>query len=115
MSSSALPARSDPDAFDAGGEAVPPPRDEQPRFQARHVLMRRLADVVCLPESRINAFERAVTAEVDYTPDGNFNDWMPRNGTFVGLDFPRTISWGIDTRGRRWLRVATDIELEFRR
>jgi hypothetical protein len=61
------------------------------------------------------AIERAVTAEVDYTPDGNFNDWMPRNGTFVGLDFPRTISWGIDARGRRWLRFGTDIELEFRR
>ena len=61
------------------------------------------------------AIESAVTAEVDYTPDGNFNDWIPRNGTFVGLDFPRTISWGIDSRGRRWLRVATDIEVEFRR
>ncbi|MEI9904034.1 MAG: DUF2336 domain-containing protein [Asticcacaulis sp.] len=35
-----------------------------PRFHARHVLMRRLADVVCLPESRINAFERAVTADL---------------------------------------------------
>ncbi|MDI7775413.1 DUF2336 domain-containing protein [Asticcacaulis sp. EMRT-3] len=36
----------------------------EPKFQARHVLMRRLADVVCLPESRINAFERAVTADL---------------------------------------------------
>ncbi len=35
-----------------------------PKFQARHVLMRRLADVVCLPETRINAFERAVTADL---------------------------------------------------
>jgi hypothetical protein len=61
------------------------------------------------------AIESAVTAEVDYVPDGHFNDWIPRNGTFVGLDFPRTISWGIDSRGRRWLRVATDIEVEFRR
>ena len=61
------------------------------------------------------AIESAVTTEVDYTPEGNFNDWIPRNGTFVGLDFPRTISWGIDSRGRRWLRVATDIEVEFRR
>src|SRR6185312_7641823 len=34
------------------------------KFKARHVLMRRLADVVCLPESRINAFERAVTADL---------------------------------------------------
>ena len=59
--------------------------------------------------------EALVTDEVDYEVDGNFNDWIPRNGTFVGLDFPRTISWGIDGRGRRWLRVATDIEVEFRR
>ena len=36
----------------------------QPEFKARHVLLRRLADVVCLPESRINAFERAVTADL---------------------------------------------------
>lgn len=36
----------------------------QPKFQARHVLLKRLADVVCLPESRINAFERAVTADL---------------------------------------------------
>lgn len=35
-----------------------------PSFQSRHVLMKRLADVVCLPESRINAFERAVTADL---------------------------------------------------
>ena len=35
-----------------------------PSSQARHVLLKRLADVVCLPESRINAFERAVTADL---------------------------------------------------
>lgn len=38
---------------------APPPKN-----QARHVLLKRLADVVCLPESRINAFERAVTADL---------------------------------------------------
>jgi uncharacterized protein (DUF2336 family) len=37
---------------------IPPPA------QSRLTLMRRLADVVCLPESRINAFERAVTADL---------------------------------------------------
>jgi uncharacterized protein (DUF2336 family) len=37
---------------------IPPPSP------SRQVLMRRLADVVCLPESRINAFERAVTADL---------------------------------------------------
>lgn len=46
-----------PEAEDAGRPEVPP-------SQARHVLLKRLADVVCLPESRINAFERAVTADL---------------------------------------------------
>lgn len=32
--------------------------------KARQVLLRRLADVVCLPASRINAFERAVTGDL---------------------------------------------------
>jgi uncharacterized protein (DUF2336 family) len=32
--------------------------------RARRALMRRLADVVCLPSSRVNAFERAVTADL---------------------------------------------------
>ncbi|WP_443750915.1 DUF2336 domain-containing protein [Asticcacaulis solisilvae] len=39
-------------------------RPEPAPSQARHVLLKRLADVVCLPESRINAFERAVTADL---------------------------------------------------
>ena len=30
-------------------------------FRARHALLKRLADVVSLPASRINAFERALT------------------------------------------------------
>ncbi len=32
--------------------------------RARRALVRRLADVVCLPSSRVNAFERAVTADL---------------------------------------------------
>jgi len=32
--------------------------------RARRALMRRLADVVCLPSSRVNAFERSVTADL---------------------------------------------------
>ena len=35
-------------------------------FRARHALLKRLADVVSLPASRINAFERART----YRPKG---------------------------------------------
>jgi uncharacterized protein (DUF2336 family) len=35
-----------------------------PLGRARRALLRRLADVVCLPSSRVNAFERAVTADL---------------------------------------------------
>ena len=44
--------------FDPPHEAEPPPS------KARKALLRRLADVVCLPSSRVNAFERSVTADV---------------------------------------------------
>ena len=36
----------------------------QPGLRARHALLKRLADVVSLPASRINAFERAVTGDL---------------------------------------------------
>ena len=36
----------------------------QAEFRARHALLKRLADVVSLPASRINAFERAVTGDL---------------------------------------------------
>lgn len=42
---------------DLPAPAGPPPR-------ARNLLLRRLADVVSLPQSRINAFERAMTADL---------------------------------------------------
>ena len=32
--------------------------------RARAALLKRLADVVCLPSSRINAFERGITADL---------------------------------------------------
>ncbi len=38
----------------------PPPRPSK----ARTALLKRLADVVCLPSSRVNAFERAITADL---------------------------------------------------
>lgn len=41
-----------------GDEATPPP------LRARRALLKRLADVVSLPASRINAFERAVTGDL---------------------------------------------------
>jgi uncharacterized protein (DUF2336 family) len=45
-------------------QSAPLPDDPPPQFRARGALLRRLADVVCLPSSRINAFERAVTADL---------------------------------------------------
>ena len=36
----------------------------EPTHRARHALLKRLADVVSLPASRINAFERAVTGDL---------------------------------------------------
>lgn len=49
-----------PDFDDSLGEAGA----ATPAFRARHALLRRLADVVCLPSSRVNAFERAMTADL---------------------------------------------------
>jgi uncharacterized protein (DUF2336 family) len=44
-------------------EALPSTPAEPP-FRARQALLKRLADVVSLPTSRINAFERAVTGDL---------------------------------------------------
>jgi hypothetical protein len=60
------------------------------------------------------AIESAVASEVAYVPNGDFNEWFPRDGGFQNGDFPRRITWGIDSRGRRWLRLATDLDVEFR-
>ena len=43
---------------------VPSQEAPQPAFRARHALLKRLADVVSLPGSRVNAFERAVTGDL---------------------------------------------------
>lgn len=37
---------------------------ERALFRSRGALLKRLADVVCLPSSRVNAFERAMTADL---------------------------------------------------
>jgi len=39
-------------------------RETAPPSRSRNTLLKRLADVVCLPGSRVNAFERAVTADL---------------------------------------------------
>ncbi len=44
--------------------SVPDAAPPQPTLRARHALLKRLADVVSLPASRINAFERAVTGDL---------------------------------------------------
>ena len=46
------------DTLEAATLETPPPG------RARQALMKRLADVVCLPSSRVNAFERALTADL---------------------------------------------------
>ncbi len=46
-------------------EAIPALEpDARPPSRARSTLFRRLADVVCLPASRVNSFERAMTADL---------------------------------------------------
>ncbi|WP_340643814.1 DUF2336 domain-containing protein [Phenylobacterium sp.] len=44
--------------------ATPPETGQPPIFRARAALLKRMADVVCLPSSRVNAFERAMTADL---------------------------------------------------
>lgn len=41
-----------------------PSREAALASRARGILLRRLADVVCLPTSRVNVFERAITADL---------------------------------------------------
>ena len=66
-------------------DAAPPPTAEvigldtrrpQPKNRARTALMKRLADVVSLPSSRVNTFERAVTADllVEMLRDAEFEE-----------------------------------------
>ena len=43
--------------------AFPEP-EVKPKARSRAALLKRLADVVCLPASRVNAFERAMTADL---------------------------------------------------
>ena len=67
------------------------------------------------PSSSRAQIAAGVAAEVEWVEGGDFNEWMPRGpSTFVGLDFPRTITWGIDRHGVRWLKLETDLSLEFR-
>ncbi|HEX3408427.1 MAG TPA: DUF2336 domain-containing protein [Caulobacteraceae bacterium] len=52
------------DTLQLGGAEAPPLAPEPPKHRARLALLKRLADVVSLPSSRVNTFERSVTADV---------------------------------------------------
>ena len=57
--------------------ATPPPAEPaRPRNRSRLALLKRLADVVSLPSSRVNTFERAVTADllVEILRDADFDE-----------------------------------------
>jgi uncharacterized protein (DUF2336 family) len=49
---------------DAADLAAGEPVRAAPVFRSRGTLLKRLADVVCLPGSRVNAFERSMTADL---------------------------------------------------
>jgi uncharacterized protein (DUF2336 family) len=52
------------DETEAFSREAPAEMEPAPRSRARAALLKRLADVVCLPTSRVNTFERAVTADL---------------------------------------------------
>lgn len=72
-------------------QIAPLPDDSPPpQFRARGALLRRLADVVCLPSSRINAFERAVTADllIEMLRDASPEERLKVSRRLAGLTEP---------------------------
>ena len=65
---------SDPAPLDLAPENEEPPA--QPPSKARLALLKRLADVVCLPSSRVNAFERSMTSDllIEILRDANVDE-----------------------------------------
>jgi uncharacterized protein (DUF2336 family) len=59
-----------------GGADAPPEETERPKNRARLALLKRLADVISLPLSRVNSFERSVTADllVEILRDADFDE-----------------------------------------
>ena len=59
-----------------GESETPPAQAEPPKHRARLALLKRLADVVSLPSSRVNTFERSVTADllVEILRDADFEE-----------------------------------------
>jgi hypothetical protein len=62
----------------------------------------------------LRGIEGAVTSELGWVKDDVWTEWIPQGGGYNSADYPRRISWGIDARGRRWLRLATTLDAEFR-
>ena len=64
------------DTLQLGDAEVPPAAAEPPKHRARLALLKRLADVVSLPSSRVNTFERSVTADVlvEILRDADFDE-----------------------------------------
>ena len=64
------------DTLQLGAAEAPPAQAEAPKHRARLALLKRLADVVSLPSSRVNTFERSVTADllVEILRDAEFDE-----------------------------------------
>jgi uncharacterized protein (DUF2336 family) len=64
------------DTLQLGDVDAPPIVAEPPKNRARRALLKRLADVVSLPSSRVNTFERSVTADllVEILRDAEFEE-----------------------------------------
>ena len=75
------------DTLQLGTADAPPVPSERPKHRARLALLKRLADVVSLPSSRVNAFERAVTADllVEILRDADFEERARVSRRLAGL------------------------------
>ena len=64
------------DTLQLGEAETPPAEAERPKHRARLALLKRLADVISLPLSRVNSFERSVTADllVEILRDAEFEE-----------------------------------------
>jgi len=64
------------DTLQLGETETPASEAEPPKRRARMALLRRLSDVVSLPSSRVNSFERSVTADllVEILRDADFDE-----------------------------------------
>jgi len=87
MSEFALQPRQPPPEPLGVAESQPGPDAPVKASRARSALLKRLADVVCLPSSRINAFERSMTADllVEMLRDANLAERERASRRLTGL------------------------------